>query len=278
MIIAPQRIVCLSAEAADWLWRIGAWGHVVGTTAFFKSPPNVAPKPHISGFSTAQFEEIADLRPDLIITFSDVQAPLAAELTRRGFAVLATNQRTLAEIEATLVLLGRIVGREPEAERLLNEFRQRLEPVEKVKFRARVYFEEWNEPLIAGITWVSELIERAGGEDVFADLRSKRAALERVVSAEEVCRRNPDIILASWCGRPVRIADIAARPGWEKLSAVRESKVYEIAGSDILQPGFRLVHGYETIKQCLVCIPPSLSNAASHLTLVTKPSLFIAGT
>src|SRR6266705_7189197 len=113
----PQRIVCLSAEAADWLWRIGAWDRVVGTTAFFKTPPNVAPKPRISGFSTAQFDEIAKLAPDLIITFSDVQAPLAAELMRRGFAVLATNQRTVAEIKTTLALLGRIVGREREAER-----------------------------------------------------------------------------------------------------------------------------------------------------------------
>src|SRR5207247_1552933 len=186
------------------------------------------------------------------VTFSDVQAPLAAELMRRGFAVLATNQRTLAEIEATLALLGRIVGREPEAERWLKEFRRRLEPVEKVKFRPRVYFEEWNDPLIAGIAWVGELIERAGGADIFANLRSKRAAPERVVLSEEVCRRNPDIILASWCGRRVRIKDIAARPGWEKLPAVRDNHIHEIAGDDILQPGFRLVHGYEQIRRCLV--------------------------
>src|SRR5206468_1338378 len=128
MIIAPKRIVCLSAEAADWLWRIGAWESVVGTTAFFKTPSNVAPKPRISGFSTAQFDEIEALEPDLIVTFSDVQAPLAAELMRRGLAVLATNQRTLAEIETTLALLGRIVGCEAEAERWLCEFRHHLEP------------------------------------------------------------------------------------------------------------------------------------------------------
>ena len=114
-----------------------------------------------------------------------------------------------------------------------------------------VYFEEWNDPLIAAIAWVSELIERAGGTDVFADLCSKRAASERVVSSEEVCRRNPDVIFASWCGRPVRIAEIAARPGWERLPAIMGNHVYEIAGRDILQPGFRLVYGYEKIKQCL---------------------------
>jgi iron complex transport system substrate-binding protein len=170
---------------------------------------------------------------------------------RCGFAVLATNQRTLAEVETTLALLGRIVGHETEAERWLHEFRLRLEPVEKLKFRARVYFEEWNDPLIAGIAWVSELIERAGGEDIFADLRSKRAAPERVVSSEEVCRRKPDVIIASWCGRPVRIQEIGARPGWQRLSALRDKHVYEIAGADILQPGFRLVHGYEQMKQWL---------------------------
>src|SRR6266404_4470078 len=113
----PHRIVCLSAESADWLWRIGAWECVVGATAFFTIPPGTDPKPRVGGFSTAQFDEIADLKPDLIITFSDVQAPLLTELMRRGFAVLGTNQRTLGEIEATLVLLGRIVGREREAKR-----------------------------------------------------------------------------------------------------------------------------------------------------------------
>src|SRR6266436_873515 len=172
MTATSKRIICLCAEAADWLWRIGAWDCVAGITSFFKPPPEASHKPCISGFSTAQFEEIATLDPDLIITFSDVQAPLATELVRRGFTVLATNQRTLAEIEATLSLLGRIVGRDADAERWLGEFRQRLAPVENSKCRPRVYFEEWNEPLIAGIAWVSELIELAGGEDVFAHLRS----------------------------------------------------------------------------------------------------------
>lgn len=245
----PKRIVCLSAEAADWLCRIGAWDRVVGATAFFAPPSAMAPKPRISGFSTAQFEEITELEPDLIITFSDVQAPLAAELMRRGFAVPATNQLSLAEIEATLALLGRIVGCVTETERWLTDFRQRLQPVKNVRVRPRVYFEEWNEPLIAGITWVSELIERAGGEDIFPELRTKRAASERVVSPEEVCRRNPDLILASWCGRPVQISEIAVRPGWESISAMRNKHILEIPGIDILQPGFRLVYGFEKIKQ-----------------------------
>src|SRR5881394_1795879 len=180
---APRRIVCLSAEAADWLWRIGAWERVVGVTAYFTQPDDTAPKARVSGFSTARLDEITALQPDLVITFSDVQASLSAELIKRGLAVLATNQRTLDEIEATLRLLGRVVGREVESERLLGEFRERLMPVNGSPARPGVYFEEWNDPFISGIAWVSELIERAGGEDIFAELRSKRAAPERVVTS-----------------------------------------------------------------------------------------------
>jgi iron complex transport system substrate-binding protein len=248
---SPRRIVCLSAESADWLWRIGAWDVVVGITAFFTVPEGAKPKQRIGGFSTAQFDEIAQLEPDLIIAYSDVQAPLLAELMRRGFAVLGTNQRTLEEIESTLMLLGRIVGHEPEAARWLREFQRHLAPVEKVKVRPRVYFEEWNDPLVSGIAWVSELIERAGGKDVFREMRTQRAAMGRVVQPEEVCRRNPEVILASWCGRAVRVAEIVLRPGWKEIAAVQKKRIYEIHSSEILQPGFRLVQGYERIKEWL---------------------------
>jgi len=247
----PRRIVCLSAESADWFWRIGAWDSVVGTTAFFTLPEGAKSKPRISGFSTAQIDEIAELNPDLIVAFSDVQAPLLAELMARGFAVLGTNQRTLAEIEFTLMLLGRIVGHEQQAAHWLREFQKRLAPVEKVKVRPRVYFEEWNDPLVSGIAWVSELIERAGGKDVFSELRMQRAAMERVVEPDEVRRRNPEVILASWCGRMVRIPEILARPGWNGVAAVQNKRIYEIHSSEILQPGFRLVEGYERIKNWL---------------------------
>lgn len=248
---APQRIVCLSAESADWLWRIGAWENVVAGTAFFTPPPDAPLKPRVSGFSTARLEEIAALNPDLVITFSDVQAPLAAELIQRGFPVLATNQRTLAETEATLALLGRMVVREAESERLLAEFRERLAPATDILARPRVYFEEWNDPLITGIGWVGELIERAGGDDIFAGLRTKRAAAERVVSPEQICRANPEIIFASWCGKPVQSAEICSRPGWAELAAVRAGRIYEIPGDDILQPGFRLVQGNERLKEII---------------------------
>ena len=247
----PQRIVCLSAEGADWLWRIGAWESVAGVTAYFIQPDGASPKPRVSGFSSANLNEITKLNPDLIITFSDVQAKLAAKLIQRGFPVLATNQRTLAETEATLALLARVAGCEHKGGKLLNELRERLAPVENVMHRPRVYFEEWNDPLISGIAWVSELIERAGGKDIFANLRIKRAAPERVVSAEQICQANPEIIFASWCGEPVQAAQIAARPGWNNLAAVRENRIHEIPGEDILQPGFRLVYGYEQMKRLL---------------------------
>jgi len=247
----PERIVCLSAEAADWLWRIGAWENVAGVTAYFTQPADAPPKPRVSGFSSANLGQITKLNPDIIITFSDVQARLAAELIQRGFSVLATNQRTLAETEMTLAMLARIVDCEREGQKLLGEFRERLAPVEKSSPQPRIYFEEWNDPLISGIAWVSELIERAGGEDIFAGLRTKRAAPERVVSTEQICRANPEIIFASWCGKPVQAAEIAVRPGWKDLAAVRKNRIYEIPGEDILQPGFRLVHGFERIKRHL---------------------------
>jgi iron complex transport system substrate-binding protein len=224
---------------------------VAGVTAFFTLPREVPAKPRVSGFSTARIDQIEKLQPDLIITFSDVQTPLATDLMRRGFAVLATNQRTLAETESTLALLGRLVDREAEADRWLGEFRKRLAPVEQLSDRPRVYFEEWNDPLISSIAWVSELIEHAGGRDVFAELRTRRAAMERVVSLEQVRHADPEIIFASWCGKPMDAAEFASRPGWNDVSAVRDRRIHEIPGEDILQPGFRLVYGYERIKQQL---------------------------
>jgi iron complex transport system substrate-binding protein len=247
----PQRIVCLSAEAADWLWRTGAWQNVAGVTVYFKQPEGTPPKPRVSGFSSANLNEITKLNPDLIITFSDVQAKLAAELIQHGFSVLATNQRTLEETEATLALLARVAGCDRKGEELLNEFRERPAPVKNVTRRPRVYFEEWNDPLISGIAWVSELIERAGGEDIFPRLRTKRAAPERVVSPEQICQANPEIIFASWCGKPVQSTEISTRHGWNNLAAVRENHIHEISGEDILQPGFRLVYGYEQMKLLL---------------------------
>ena len=248
MILHPKRIACLSAESADWLCRIGAWDRVVGVTAFFKQPADVAPKPKISGFSSANINAIIDLNPDLIITFSDVQAELAAGLIKRGLNVLATNQRTLTEIENTLAMLSRVVGHGEQGDHVLADFRKRLAPVEQPPQRPRVYFEEWNNPLVSGISWVSELIERAGGVDVFAERKNLRAAADRTVSVTEVAEQNPDVILASWCGTPVDVSAIANRPGWDSIHAVNHDQIHEIPSDDILQPGFRLIQGFEQIQ------------------------------
>ena len=257
MNLVPQRIVCLSAEAADWLWRLGAWEHVAGVTSYFTQPASAPSKPRVSGFSSANLDHITHLNPDLVITFSDVQAGIAGALVNRGVSVLATNQRTLVEIEATLALLARVVGCEAAGEKLLHEFREKLEPVCVVaENRLRVYFEEWNDPLVTGIAWVGELIERAGGEDVFAQLRSQPAAPNRTITSQQVIHANPHIIFASWCGKPFRVEEITARSGWGQLPAVRENRIYEIPGPDILQPGFRLIYGYDRIKrhlQTLTC-------------------------
>jgi iron complex transport system substrate-binding protein len=246
----PERIVCLSAEAADWFWRIGAWEQVAGVTAFFSQPPEAAPKPIVSGFSSANLTQVETLKPDLIVTYSDVQSSLAAELIRRGFPVLATNQRSLAQIESTLALLARVADRE--CAQWLGEFRERLRPVQSTRRPPLVYFEEWDEPLVCGIGWAGELIERAGGRDAFAERSSRPASKDRIVSSAQVCAANPDLIIASWCGKPVRCDMIAARPGWSELAAIRNGCIHEISGEDVLQPGFRLVHGYERLKEIIL--------------------------
>jgi len=248
MSLTPQRIVCLSAEAADWLWRIGAWERVVGVTSYFAQPGDAPLKPRVSGFSSANVEQITRLNPDLVVSFSDVQAGISGALVNCGIPVVATNQRTLASVEATLAFLARVVGCEAVGEKLLCEFRQKLAPMADVEIRPRVYFEEWNNPLISGIAWVSELIGRAGGEDIFAELSNKTSASDRVVASEKILQADPEIIFASWCGKPFRPEEIAARPGWGELTAVLENRLFEIPGPDILQPGFRLVYGYERMK------------------------------
>jgi len=251
MSFSPQRIVCLSAEIADWLWRLDAWDRVVDVTVYFPAPMDTPRKPRVSGFSTVNLGEIIKLHPDLVITLSDVQAELATALMKLGLAVLATNQRTLTETETTLALVARIVNREAAAEKWLAEFQRRLAPVKIGGHRPRVYFEEWNEPSIAGIAWVSEMIERAGGEDVFAGLRSRRSAPERIVTTGQIQQAQPEIIFASWCGKPVCADAIVNRNGWSDVPAVRSRRIFEIPGEEILQPGFQLVRGFERMKQVI---------------------------
>lgn len=247
----PRRIVCLSAESADWLARLGAWERVVGVTAFYRPTPDLSPKPRVGGFSSVNVESILALEPDLVIVFSDVQAGVAARLIAEGCNVYALNPRRLEEVEASLGQLARMVGAGAEGERLLGEFRERMRARPPLPRRVRVYFEEWDNPCIAGIGWISEMIERAGGEDVFGELARRKGARDRMVTTEAVRAADPEVIMASWCGKPTVVEQILDRPGWSEVTAIRRRAVFAVEPEMFLQPGYRLVDGYELLRRVL---------------------------
>jgi len=246
----PSRIVCLSADSVDILFELGVADRIVGVTAFAAQKPDAIPC--ISGFSTVHLDKVDALKPDLVIAFSDVQANAARELICRGHNVLTTNQRSLADIFHTVLLLGRMVGKATEAESLVDRMRAKILGVPpSTATRPKVYFEEWDEPFISGIQWVSELIEAAGGVDIFGHLRNKPRAMDRRVTSEEVVCCRPDIIIASWCGKKADLAAIAGRPGWEAIPAVRNDRIYEINSDDLLQPGPRILKGFERLRDII---------------------------
>ncbi|HEY2342152.1 MAG TPA: ABC transporter substrate-binding protein, partial [Chthoniobacteraceae bacterium] len=229
----PQRILCLSAEAAEICARLGAWERVVGVSAFAEQEGRER-RPVIGGFSNCDCERAMRLEPDLVITFSDVQAEIAGQFIRAGATVLATNQRTLAEIAETIRLIGGAIGLAGEGRRLSETFRAEIEALtDRAGPRPKVYFEEWPDPPISGIGWVGEIIERVGGIDVFAERRGKEAR-QRMVTFEEIVAAQPEIILASWCGKPVDLAAIRARPGFAELSAVRDGNLQALPSDLIL--------------------------------------------
>jgi len=241
----PQRIVCLTAETTEIAFAVGAGERVVGVTGYAVRPPEARKKPRIAAYQTADVGRIVALHPDLVLGFSDMQADIAAELIRAGVAVLVTNQRTLAETCDAIALIGAVLGEPGKGQSLADELRTSIEGVRPAPDapRPRVYFEEWDEPLISGIAWVSELIEAAGGDDIFRELRACSQASDRVVRAEDVVVRDPELILVSWCGKKARLEHIAARPGWNGISAVREGRIFELDAPDILQPGPSLARG-----------------------------------
>jgi iron complex transport system substrate-binding protein len=249
---APRRIVCLSAESADILCRLGAANRIVGVSVFAPLPKSLRRVPRVSGFSAANTGAILALEPDLVIGYSDVQAGIVAALVEGGMNVLVTHQTSLREIEDTMLLLGRIVGKETRARALIRQFRDQIKALRPR--RLRVYFEEWPEPMISGIGWVSELIERAGGVDIFRELRNCRRASERVVRTEEIVCRNPQVIIASWCGKRVRLDEIRKRSGWETIKAVKKRRVYEMDSNIILQPGPVLADGFRELCRILKSI------------------------
>ena len=240
-MIHPRRIVCLSDETAETLYLLGEQDRIVGVSGFSTRPPEVRSKPRVSAFCDANFEAIMALKPDLVLTFSDIQAEITRQLILRGLSVLNFNQRSVGEIFDVIGLLARIVDKASEGQRLVSDLRRGLDEIaaaaRRFPRRPSVYFEEWHEPLISGIGWVEELMEIAGGEVVFPELRVCGKAQDRVVDPDEVLRRDPEVIFASWCGMKVDINAMCSRPGWEAMRAVRNQQVYEIPSGCILQPG-----------------------------------------
>ncbi|HWG11208.1 MAG TPA: ABC transporter substrate-binding protein [Rhodanobacteraceae bacterium] len=239
----PRRIVCLTEEPTEVLYAIGEQDRIVGISGFTVRPPRARKeKPKVSAFTSAKIGEILKLEPDFVIGFSDIQADIARELIARGVEVWISNHRSVAGILDYIRRLGALVGASEKAEACARRAEAHLDDVRaraaRLPRRPRVYFEEWDEPMISGIRWVAELVRIAGGEDVFPELEEKPLARDRILAdSNEVVRRAPDLILASWCGKKFRPEKVAARPGWGAIPAVRDGELHEIKSPIILQPG-----------------------------------------
>ena len=251
----PERIICLTEETVETLYLLGQQEKIVGVSGYAVRPPEVrAQKPRVSAFTSADIPKILKLDPDLVLTFSDLQADIVSELIRNGVTTMAYNQRDISGILAMIRHLGAVVGAAKEADRLASNYEARLVKISASvgKHRPKVYFEEWDNPMISGIKWVSQLIEIAGGKDIFPLLSEQKAAKDRFVSSEQVIAAAPDIILASWCGKKVRPEKIAARDGWQDIPAVKSGHIYEIKSPLILQPGpAALTDGLDAICEVL---------------------------
>jgi len=251
----PQHVVCLTAETTEIAFALGAGDRVVGVSGTARRPPEARLKPRVGGFTTFKLNRILDLQPDLVLAFSDLQADVVRDLVGAGVPVLATNQRSLADILQTIMVIGGALGLEAAARGVVADLQDELRQVREFSnawpHRPRVYFEEWGDPLIAGIRWVSELIHVAGGQDVFAELRDRRRARERIVDPAEVVRRDPEIVVASWCGKPVDVEAIRRRPGWDRMTAVRTGRIHALPSDDLLSPGPSVLVGLRELHEII---------------------------
>jgi iron complex transport system substrate-binding protein len=241
-LFPPERIVCLTEETVETLYLLGEERRIVGISGYVVRPLRARrEKPRVSAFISADVPKILALKPDLVLTFSDLQADIAATLIRHGVDVHAFNQRTVPEILDMIRTLGALVGALDRADRLADDLAAAVagarQQAAQLPRRPKVYFEEWDDPMISGIGWVSELIEASGGIDIFADRASCKAAKDRIVSADEVIRRAPDVIVGSWCGKKFRPEKVSMRPGFDRIHAVQRGALHEIKSSSILQPG-----------------------------------------
>ena len=254
----PQRIVCLTEEPTEWLYMLGEERRIVGISGYTVRPPRARDeKPKVSAFLSARIDKIVELQPDCVIGFSDLQADIASQLVKKGIQVTIFNQRSVAEIFSMMFQLAAMVGQAAQGLVLINSLQNRLLEIEKatasLKRRPRVFFEEWYDPHISAIAWVSELIGIAGGDDCFPELAREPMGKGRIIAdGQEIVARNPDIVLGSWCGRKFRPAHVRARPGWQAVNAVQDDQIFEIKSADILQPGpAALTDGVEQIHQII---------------------------
>lgn len=254
----PSRIVCLTEETTETLYLLGEQRRVVGISGYTVRPPQARKeKPKVSAFTSAKIDKILALKPDLVLGFSNLQAEIAAQLIREGIAVHVFNQRSVEGILQMITLLGAMVGATHKAVTLVADYRRRMAQIARLTAalpqRPRIYFEEWDEPMISGIRWVSELITLAGGIDCFADLSTQASAAQRIIADPAmVAERSPDIIIGSWCGKKFRPDRVAARPGWEEIPAVVNGQLFEIKSCDILQPGpAALTDGLHQLRQII---------------------------
>ena len=238
----PERIVCLTEETTETLYLLGEERRIVGISGYTVRPPRARrEKPRISAFLSAKNDAIVALKPDLVLGFSDLQADIVRDLAKAGLNVVLFNQRSIDEILSMVLMLSSMVGAADRGQRLVEELEAGLNAVRhaaaRLRRRPRVYFEEWDEPMISAIRWVSELVEIAGGEDVFGALSHSQAANGRIVAPSLVVEKAPDIMIASWCGKKFRPERVRARAGWETVPAVRDGELHEIKSAEILQPG-----------------------------------------
>ena len=241
--LGPQRIVCLTEETTEWLYLLGQQHRIVGISGYTVRPRQARQeKPRVSAFLTAKIDQILALQPDCVFGFSDLQADIAAALIRQGVQVTVFNQRSVSEIFSVLYQVAALVGEVSQGLKLIEAMQEKIVDIQSAAAalprRPRVFFEEWDTPHISAIRWVSELVGLAGGDDCFPELSTQSLGKDRIIAdGAEIVRRNPDIIIGSWCGKKFRSEKVAARAGWEAVNAVKNGQLFEIKSPDILQPG-----------------------------------------
>lgn len=241
MSLYPRRIVCLTEESVEILFALGEGHRIVGVSAYVERPEEAKALPKVTAFVSGHIKKIVDLRPDLVIGFSDIQKDLARDLIEQGLNVFIANHRSIDEILDYTLMIGRLVGAQDKAEEYVKELKEKIDQAlrfsSSLKARPRIYIEEWDEPMIAGIHWFNEIVELCGGELIFPNSELGPMAKDRYIQSQDVIERNPDIILACWCGKKVNVSHIKEREGWRSINAVRDDKIYELKPEIFLQPG-----------------------------------------